>query len=678
SSLLPLLFEFLLLWLVRDWLSLLSHVREAYPPALFSVSFERECLYRDLRVAFSQVLGVDSFPAGSECELQESVAAVAGSTCCERGCWFARAAVGFVCGLRVRAVVCLASRAGAPLCAVLCSVDVVARAKQMLSVLSSLLVLVEVKFPHNYVVIVSGCCGIALWVEVHRLAACVLVMVFVVWLVVVALPSGLMCINWLFGFWCGFPEPLAVVLNGVSVVLVEVLPESVCVASTGYCVFSRLAMCFGRLLEPHLGLLLLSLCGDELSLLPIGLSAFSLPGRCRPRCGAFGRVSGHCAGQIVFLFVFKFLGCADGTSCVPVVGWFASLLVPDVLSQLVVWVVVLSHGIWCCVAHCGDLCSEGPFPCAILRLSWSLPSCFVQCVFCLCLGYAWEALVTVWCVALSACMVGAVPCVCVLLRANVVVALLKLLVFRAFPLWVSGPLPGPELFQAVVTGGASARVTLMDRIAHEVGMFYVVNVFCVDVELCFMEIVLLDLSLVVLYPFRLPCMGNLPVRPTAEAMVCLNPGRTELSQALLDQRELLHGFSKRFEVLEMRGACSHREDVVWSGGNAEGSPVFAFFVKATALDIALLMQQPDPSRSCCESDMSKGCVLKATLPLVVTSAERSSYACFLYFDYPYFCCTVEVCVVFLDTLTPMFELYVRLRERQQWDSDFPELVFSRL
>ncbi|MQL97623.1 hypothetical protein Taro_030321, partial [Colocasia esculenta] len=36
------------------------------------------------------------------------------------------------------------------------------------------------------------------------------------------------------------------------------------------------------------------------------------------------------------------------------------------------------------------------------------------------------------------------------------------------------------------------------------------------------------------------------------------------------------------------------------------------------------------------------------------------------------CGTVEVCVVFLDTLTPVFELYVRLRERRQWDSNFPE------
>ncbi|MQM14032.1 hypothetical protein Taro_046960 [Colocasia esculenta] len=31
-------------------------------------------------------------------------------------------------------------------------------------------------------------------------------------------------------------------------------------------------------------------------------------------------------------------------------------------------------------------------------------------------------------------------------------------------------------------------------------------------------------------------------------------------------------------------------------------------------------------------------------------------------------CTVEVCVIFLDTLTPLFELYVQQRERQQWCS----------
>ncbi|MQL85366.1 hypothetical protein Taro_017882 [Colocasia esculenta] len=44
----------------------------------------------------------------------------------------------------------------------------------------------------------------------------------------------------------------------------------------------------------------------------------------------------------------------------------------------------------------------------------------------------------------------------------------------------------------------------------------------------------------------------------------------------------------------------------------------------------------------------------------------------------YLCCTVEVCVVFLDTLTPEFELYVQLRERRQWGSDFPEFVLLSL
>ncbi|MQM16056.1 hypothetical protein Taro_049009 [Colocasia esculenta] len=44
---------------------------------------------------------VSSFPAGSECELQESVAAVAGCACYERDCYFARAEVGFVLSLRI-------------------------------------------------------------------------------------------------------------------------------------------------------------------------------------------------------------------------------------------------------------------------------------------------------------------------------------------------------------------------------------------------------------------------------------------------------------------------------------------------------------------------------------------------------------------------------------------------
>ncbi|MQL87346.1 hypothetical protein Taro_019887, partial [Colocasia esculenta] len=44
---------------------------------------------------------VVSFPAESECELQESVASVDECVCYERGCWFACAAVGFVVSLHV-------------------------------------------------------------------------------------------------------------------------------------------------------------------------------------------------------------------------------------------------------------------------------------------------------------------------------------------------------------------------------------------------------------------------------------------------------------------------------------------------------------------------------------------------------------------------------------------------
>ncbi|MQL80438.1 hypothetical protein Taro_012873 [Colocasia esculenta] len=59
----------------------------------------------------------------------------------------------------------------------------------------SLLALVEVRFPQSCVVIVSGCCGVALWVEVHRLAAvfwwCFPELFVVVLLVAIALPSRL-------------------------------------------------------------------------------------------------------------------------------------------------------------------------------------------------------------------------------------------------------------------------------------------------------------------------------------------------------------------------------------------------------------------------------------------------------------------------------------------------------
>ncbi|MQM10467.1 hypothetical protein Taro_043361 [Colocasia esculenta] len=102
-------------------------------------------------------------------------------------------------------------------------------------------------------------------------------------------------------------------------------------------------------------------------------------------------------------------------------------------------------------------------------------------------------------------------------------------------------------------------------------------------------------------------------------------------------------------------------------------------VKATTLGVAFLTRQPDVSRSDLERDMSKGRVLKATWPLVATSAESGASALVTLMErIAHECGTVEVCVVFLDTLTPKFELHVRLRERRQWDSHFPEFVLLSL
>ncbi|MQM20960.1 hypothetical protein Taro_053990 [Colocasia esculenta] len=107
---------------------------------------------------------------------------------------------------------------------------------------SSLLVLAEVRFPQNCVVLVSGCCCIALYAEVHRLVALCsrggFPELFVVVLMSVSLKtvsrsflllpcsSEFEVCGW-FG-WCvleGFSQ------SGALVVLVEVLSGSACVAS---------------------------------------------------------------------------------------------------------------------------------------------------------------------------------------------------------------------------------------------------------------------------------------------------------------------------------------------------------------------------------------------------------------------------------------------------------------
>ncbi|MQM13189.1 hypothetical protein Taro_046112 [Colocasia esculenta] len=86
-------------------------------------------------------LQVASFPAGSECKLQKSVVVAAGCACFERSHYFARAAVGFVFGLRVH--VGVSRRLREPTCDVTFTsagllpvdpggVSIFARAKQML------------------------------------------------------------------------------------------------------------------------------------------------------------------------------------------------------------------------------------------------------------------------------------------------------------------------------------------------------------------------------------------------------------------------------------------------------------------------------------------------------------------------------------------------------------------
>ncbi|MQM17564.1 hypothetical protein Taro_050536 [Colocasia esculenta] len=224
---------FLLLWLVRDWLSLLSLVRKAHPPTLFS------------------------FSAGSECELQECVAAVAGCTCFERGCWFARDVFRFVINLRIRVGVsrrlreptCDVAFTGAGLWSVeMVEVGIFAQAKQMLV-----------------------CCVAPL---VERCDTCL-------WLL-----SALCCL---------------VANSG------EVLPEFFSVGSGGglrYVAVVLVVAFWWVFPEWHLGgsggERLLALWVEVLPKRPCSAWVLSV------KACAFDRVSGRVAGQVVFLFVCAF------------------------------------------------------------------------------------------------------------------------------------------------------------------------------------------------------------------------------------------------------------------------------------------------------------------------------------------------------------------------------------
>ncbi|MQM01281.1 hypothetical protein Taro_034034 [Colocasia esculenta] len=92
------LLEFLLLWLEfvpgRSWWRFVA-------PCIASNGLRIHGWQHDLRGSLAGVREVARSPTGSECELRESAAVVARCACCERGCCFARAAVGFVLGLRI-------------------------------------------------------------------------------------------------------------------------------------------------------------------------------------------------------------------------------------------------------------------------------------------------------------------------------------------------------------------------------------------------------------------------------------------------------------------------------------------------------------------------------------------------------------------------------------------------
>ncbi|MQL74905.1 hypothetical protein Taro_007286, partial [Colocasia esculenta] len=81
--------------------------------------------------------------------------------------------------------------------------------------------------------------------------------------------------------------------------------------------------------------------------------------------------------------------------------------------------------------------------------------------------------------------------------------------------------------------------------------------------------------------FLLPLLsGDVCIRTKCRALGdLLTSGLRRAGEALLGQGELLRGFSRRFEVLDMRGVYSRCEDIAWSGGNTERTPVFAFFAK---------------------------------------------------------------------------------------------------
>ncbi|MQL74527.1 hypothetical protein Taro_006890 [Colocasia esculenta] len=238
--------------------------------------------------------------------MQESVAAIAGCACYERGYWFARAAVEFIIGLHVR--VGVSPRLREPTYGVAFTGAGLWSTEQVEGVLSSLAI------PLLLGTVLCSLLSVAM------------------------LPQGLRCAIRLAGlFWRVFPERCLGGSGGGS-------PRTClrCFCSSTCCsVFSNGPCCW------PFGLFVLVKVLPRIAPLLILAEVLPRSARCSfwaivvlplwfEVCRLVGLRSGVVLPVRLLALLVEFLDCAGGTSCVPMVGWFASLLAPYVLSQMVV------------------------------------------------------------------------------------------------------------------------------------------------------------------------------------------------------------------------------------------------------------------------------------------------------------------------------------------------------
>ncbi|MQL67877.1 hypothetical protein Taro_000178 [Colocasia esculenta] len=102
---------FLLLWLVRDWLSILSLVRDAHPPTLFSTTFGvpgegsgRSGRYSGIRALGTNEIGNEwlAFQQGLGVSCRRVLLLLLGARAASVVDIFTRAMIGFILGLRIR------------------------------------------------------------------------------------------------------------------------------------------------------------------------------------------------------------------------------------------------------------------------------------------------------------------------------------------------------------------------------------------------------------------------------------------------------------------------------------------------------------------------------------------------------------------------------------------------